>query len=228
MTDFGLQNVVQNCSKLETLGFRYGDGVSDASLHQIAKSCPSLKSLTLDFWNKFNRLSVSDHAIRNLLCSCNNLKQLSLCNCLILTGQCFPESGYFPFLHTLDLTECIQLNDFAIKRITQSCPNLKKLVLDNLNNLTEISLRAISVGCPLLEDLQLKNCCCFTDEDISTLLETMPNLFITLTRYTSGDLKGVEKEVHSATIDTIFDNFPNSFRVKAFEKTRKRMFGLDS
>ena len=136
--------------------------------------------------------------------------------------------GYFPYLHTLDLTECIQLNDFAVKRITQSCPNLTKLTLDNLNNLTEISLRAISVGCPLLEELYLRNCCCFTDEDIVNLLETMPKLFVTVTRYTSVDLKGVEKEIHSATIEQIFDNYPNTFRVKAFEKTRKRMFGLDS
>jgi len=225
MTDYGLQNVVQNCSKLETLRFRYGDGVTDASLHQIAKSCSSLKSLTLDFWNKFNRLSVSDHAIRSLLCSCTNLTELSLCNCYVLTAACFPENGYFPFLHTLNLSDCIQLNDFAIRRITESCPNLKRFDLNNLNNLTESSLMSIALYCPLLEDLYLISCSCFTDDSIKHLLRSMPKLFIQVTRYCDTDLRGILKEVHSTTVDKIFSYYPNTYREKALEKTRKQMFG---
>jgi len=86
MTDYGLQNVVQQCTKLQTLRFRYGDGVTDSSLLAIAQHCTGLKSLTLDFWNKFNQLSVSDNAIKKLLCACTQLVELSLCNCMILTG----------------------------------------------------------------------------------------------------------------------------------------------
>jgi hypothetical protein len=86
MTDYGLQNVVQQCTKLQTLRFRYGDGVTDSSLLAIAQYCTGLKSLTLDFWNKFNQLSVSDNAIKKLLCACTQLVELSLCNCMILTG----------------------------------------------------------------------------------------------------------------------------------------------
>jgi F-box/leucine-rich repeat protein 2/20 len=158
MTDFGLGNVVQHCTKLQTLRFRYGDGVTDNSLNTIAQHCTGLKSLTLDFWNKFNQLSVSDNAIKKLLCSCTLLVELSLCNCMVLTGQCFPENGYFPALQSLNLSECVQLNDGAIKRITESCPNLKRLDLNNLNNLTEASLQAIAVGCPQLEELYLISC----------------------------------------------------------------------
>jgi hypothetical protein len=87
MTDYGLQNVVQQCTKLQTLRFRYGDGVTDSSLLAIAQYCTGLKSLTLDFWNKFNQLSVSDNAIKKLLCACTQLVELSLCNCMILTGN---------------------------------------------------------------------------------------------------------------------------------------------
>lgn len=86
MTDYGLQNVVQQCTKLHTLRFRYGDGVTDSSLLALAQYCTGLKSLTLDFWNKFNQLSVSDNAIKKLLCACTQLVELSLCNCMILTG----------------------------------------------------------------------------------------------------------------------------------------------
>eukprot|EP01096_Ripella_sp_DP13-Kostka_P018283 TRINITY_DN9848_c0_g1_i1.p1 TRINITY_DN9848_c0_g1~~TRINITY_DN9848_c0_g1_i1.p1 ORF type:complete len:827 (+),score=356.27 TRINITY_DN9848_c0_g1_i1:189-2669(+) len=227
MTDYGLQNVVQYCTRLETLRFRYGDGVTDASLTQIAKSCSSLKSLTLDFWNKFNRLSVSDQAIKNLLQSCTNLSELSLCNCLVLTGACFPESGYFPNLQFLNLSECIQLNDFAIRRITESCPALKHLELNNLNNLTPASLEAVAMGCPLLEELYLKQCACFLDESMKSLLKVMPKLFLHVTRYTDPELKGNLLEVHSITVDKLFDDFPNVYRERAFERTRKRMFGME-
>jgi hypothetical protein len=92
MTDYGLQNVVQQCTKLQTLRFRYGDGVTDSSLLAIAQYCTGLKSLTLDFWNKFNQLSVSDNAIKKLLCACTQLVELSLCNCMILTGTPPPSS----------------------------------------------------------------------------------------------------------------------------------------
>lgn len=227
ISNYGLQNVVQSCSRLETLRFRYGDDVTDASLHQIAKSCTGLKSLTLDFWNKFNRISVSDQAIKNLLQSCTNLTELSLCNCLILTGACFPETGYFPFLQTLNLSDCIQLNDFAIRRVTESCPNLKRLELNNLNNLNAPSLDAIALCCPLLEDLYLISCACFRDDSMKSLLKVMPKLFMQVTRYTDSDLRGIVKEVHATTVGNIFARFPNTYREKALEKTRKRMFGLE-
>lgn len=227
ITDYGLQNVVQKCSKLETLRFRYGDGVSDLSLQYIATSGSSLKSITLDFWNKFNRHFVSDKGLKNLLASCSTLKELSLCNCLILNGTCFAEGGYFPYLEYLNLSDCIQLNDFAIRRITESCPGLRKLALNNLNNLTAASLESIAHGCPLLEELYLRQCACFTDEAMVSLLSSMPKLFIHVTRYIDHELKGVQKEAHSSTVLDIFNAFPNTYRERAFDRTRRRMYGMD-
>jgi hypothetical protein len=116
MTDYGLQNVVQNCTRLETIRFRYGDGVTDASLHQIAKSCASLKSLSIDFWSKFSQLSVSDHAIKNLLHGCTSLSELSLSNCMGLSAAGWPELSYLPLMTRLSLNECASLTDFAIRR----------------------------------------------------------------------------------------------------------------
>jgi len=108
------------------LRFRYGDGVTDNSLLYISKYCTLLKSLTLDFWNKFNQSSVSDNAIKNILLSCNFLSELSLCNCVVLTENCFPEANsYFPSLNYLNLSECVQLNDNAIKRYRNSITSLK-------------------------------------------------------------------------------------------------------
>ena len=225
MTDYGLQNVVLHCTQLQTLRFRYGDGVTDSSLTQIARHC-TLDSLTLDFWNKFNRLSVSDQGIKSLLQSCGNLKELSLCSCLILTGACFPETVYFPSLSLLNLTDCIQLNDFAIRRITESCPNLKSLSLSNLNNLSHAALEAIALGCPQLEELNLEHCTCFTDEPMIDLLVDMPKLFMIVTRFIDPELKGIQKEVHCSNVNRIFAEFPNTYRERAFDKTRRRMYGM--
>lgn len=227
MTDFGLQHVAQCCSELRTLRFRYGDGVTDTSLHAIAQYCSGLRSLTLDFWNKFNQLSASDNAIRKLLCSCTQLAELSLCNCQVLTDACFPETAYFPALKTLNLSECVQLKDTAIKRITSSCPSLTRLDLNNLNSLSEASLDYISRGCPLLEDLYLISCSCFSDESLRRLVKRNPVMFVQVTRYTDFDLRGSLKEIHQTTVDDIFARYPNTFRERAHEKTRKRLFGMD-
>jgi hypothetical protein len=226
MTDYGLNNVVNQCHRLQTLRFRYGDGVSDASLNQIARSC-TLSSLTLDFWNKFNRLSVSDQGIKTLLQSCNNLKELSLCSCLILTGACFPETVYFPNLELLNLSECFQLNDFAIRRITESCPNLTSLSLNNLNNLSTASLEAIALGCPLLEELFLQQSACFADDAMEELLQGMPKLFLHVTRFVDPDLRGENIEVHCTNVKQMFAEFPNTYRERAFDRTRRRMYGME-
>jgi hypothetical protein len=78
-----------------------------------------------------------------------------------------------------------------------------------------------------LEDLYLISCSCFTDEAIRTLLRGMPKLFVQVTRYTDFDLRGSLKEVHCTTVDDIFSRYPNTFRERAFEKTRKRLFGME-
>jgi hypothetical protein len=67
----------------------------------------------------------------------------------------------------------------------------------------------------------------FKDESLKNLLRVMPKLFMQVTRYTDGDLRGIVKEVHLTTVETIFGRFPNTYREKALEKTRKKMFGLE-
>ncbi|KAL6054012.1 Tau-tubulin kinase Asator like protein [Balamuthia mandrillaris] len=228
MTDYGLQSVIQHCPSLETLRFCYGDGVTDSSLLAIAAHTPELKSLTLDFWNKYNQLSVSDGSIQKILARCTQLRELSLSNCIVLTGSCFPENAYFPALQVLNLAECIQINDSAIKRITDSCPNLVKIDLTNIDTLTEDSFLALAAGCPMLEELYIISCSCFTDNAIRSLLQALPRLFVHLTRYTDFDLHGTQKEVNITTADEIFSKFPNTFRERAFEKKRKRLFGMEA
>jgi len=63
----------------------------------------------------------------------------------------------------------------------------------------------------------------FKDESLKNLLKVMPKLFMQVTRYIDSDLRGIVKEVHCTTVDTIFSRFPNTFREKAMERTRKRM-----
>eukprot|EP01090_Pellita_catalonica_P000509 TRINITY_DN10350_c0_g1_i1.p1 TRINITY_DN10350_c0_g1~~TRINITY_DN10350_c0_g1_i1.p1 ORF type:complete len:619 (-),score=76.36 TRINITY_DN10350_c0_g1_i1:42-1751(-) len=222
MTDYGLQSVVHSCMRLSTIRFRYGDGVTDASLLAIAEQCgTNLKSLTLDFWPKYNlsETSVSEHAIQLLLKGCSKLEKLSLCNCVILTESCFPDEAYLPDLTALNLSECIQVNDVCVKKITMSCPNLRKFELNNVNALSGDALKAIAIGCPMLGELYLISCSCFTDNEIRKLLKSMPNLFVQVTRYTDFELREYIKEVHALTVDETFMRYPNNFREKAFEKT---------
>src|SRR3989338_8194645 len=118
------------------------------------------------------------------------------------------------------------MNDTGIKRITDSCPNLRRLELNNLNNLTEASLQALALGCGNLEELSLVSCSCFPDEALRTFLRAMVTVFVQVTRYTDFDLRGTLKELHITTCDDIFARYPNTYRERAYEKSRRRLFGL--
>ena len=229
MTDYGLQNAIQNCTNLTDLHFRYGEGVSDATLNKIARTIPAIKSLTINFWSKFNKLSITEQSLKTLLKSCTNLTELNLRKCLLLTGTCFLDAGFHPYLQKLDVSDCVNLTDYAIKQITSCCPNLISLDVSNLNSLTCAALEVIAASSPKLEELLLKNCACFTDRDIQALLSALPLLFINLTRFPNADLKGIDFEVHIVTVQQIFDDYPNTFREKAsdrYHRTNSNHIGL--
>ena len=76
--------MLRSCTQLEKLAIHCGDGISDASLHQIAKCCTTLRQLRLRFVTRANRNLVSDHAVRSLLAACGEIRELHLNNCLLL------------------------------------------------------------------------------------------------------------------------------------------------
>lgn len=163
---------------------------------------------------------MSDHLFKTLLQSCQNLQELALPNCQMLSVKCLPEGLHFPFLHTLLLNGCVQLNNTAVQRFAEACPQLKKLSLAEVYCLASVALESVCVSCPLLEFLDLSLCACFSDSIMKHVLSMLPRLFMKVTRYTDNELRGVTKEIHHLTVQDIFTRYPNTYREKALDEQR--------
>lgn len=224
ITDFGLQNVLQSCTRLRQLAIPCGEGVSDSAMHYLSKCCTNLTALKLHFINRANRSLVSEHALRSLLCSVQDLHELTLQKCLLLSLHSFPEEGLYTGIKKVDLSDCFQVDDMTMERMAQLCPNVSQMHLCSLNNLTSATLGYLSTWCQMLQDLSLLNCACFEDEAIVALLNAIPVLFIQLSRFPSPSFKPVDHVVHRTNVNVIFSSVSNGHRVEALEK--KKLYGL--
>jgi hypothetical protein len=224
--DYGLLATLQTSMHLQTLRFSYGDVSPDISIYQVAKFCTDLTSLTIDFASpsvNTSRIPVplSQTALRNLLGTMSTLRDLALPSCALLSPNCFP--SHMPHLTSLGLMDCFQLTDDCIQTICEACPQLRKLQLDGLNYLSELALQSVSNMCPMLEELSLLHCACFPDYPITTMLKSMPRLFIKATRYTEMDpAKAVAVQLHFSSAEQQLSSLPNTHRELALERAHKR------
>ena len=223
ITDFGVQNVLTACNKIEHLALPCGDGISDASLQVIAKSCSVLKSLRLQFVTRANRNLVSEHALRSLLTAASPLEELALHNCLLLTLHTFPEEGLYTGMTRLCLSESLQMDDLAVERAVQLCPNVRHLDLSALNNLGPSALNHVAVWCLVLEELVLLNCACFEDDAIAHAIRVLPLLFVRMSRYPMPSLQPQDVTLYKGNMEQVMQNVGNAYRIQALEK--RKLYG---
>jgi hypothetical protein len=219
ITDFGVQHLLTACQGLKQLALPCGDGISDASLQQLC-GVSSLASLKLQFVTRANRNLVSEHSLRSLLGSAAELEELWLQNCQLLTLHSFPEDGLFAGIRRLSLSDCVQMDDVAVDRVAQLCPNLKFLDLGALNNLTSLALAHVALWCSSLEELSLLNCACFEDEALNQVLAALPLLFLHISRFPNTTLKPVDLWVHFGNAQAVLTSISNTCRLMALDKRK--------
>ena len=219
ITDFGVQHLLTACTQLRHLALPCGDGISDASLQQIC-GVSTLASLKLQFVTRANRNLVSEHALRNLLGSAAEMEELWMQNCQLLTLHSFPEDGLFAGVRRLSLSDCVQMDDVAVDRVAQLCPNLKFLDLGALNNLTSLALAHVGLWCSGLEELALLNCACFEDEGLSQVLAALPLVFLHISRFPNATLKPVDLWIHRGNAQSVLTTVSNSCRLLALDKRK--------
>eukprot|EP01088_Endostelium_zonatum_P021106 TRINITY_DN811_c0_g1_i1.p1 TRINITY_DN811_c0_g1~~TRINITY_DN811_c0_g1_i1.p1 ORF type:complete len:1306 (-),score=394.34 TRINITY_DN811_c0_g1_i1:182-4099(-) len=207
-----------------------GIGVSEGAVQMLLRSCTNLRELSLA-----NCVVLNDGCFPDLgsigLEGMEGIKRVEG-----KEGESggssnvSKEKGYggMPYLERLNLSDCIQLNDSCVRKIGGLCPSLRKLEINNVNGLTGGTLIELSNGCPMLEELSIISCSCFTDDEIKKILQRMPRLFVTVSRYVDFDLKECTKEVHLRNVDEVFAKYPNTFREKAFEKTCQQLIGIEA
>mmetsp|Transcript_14316 Transcript_14316/g.19863 ORF Transcript_14316/g.19863 Transcript_14316/m.19863 type:complete len:729 (-) Transcript_14316:56-2242(-) len=217
LTEQVVVDILTQCSRLKDVSIsqEMDNGFAATTLPRTLRLCSSLDRVKVRFGRPlYKPTTISDTALKSFLHSSMNVTELSLIECLILGAPCFPES--FPNLRVLDLSDCIQLQDSVIQKISESAPFLRTLRLNRLNNITKVSLEAISQHCRLLEECELKGCVCFPDDELKFFMKKLPLMFLTVTRYTKRDTVGIEKEVHYSNADDVFQHYPNLHRDYVF------------
>lgn len=204
-------------TELRDLALQCGEGISDSSMGQLA-SFTQLHSLRLQFSARASRNLVSEHALRGLLSGAAEMEELALLNCQLLSLHSFPEDGLYARLSRLNLSECFQLDDVAIDRVAQLCPNLKALDLGSLNGLSAVSFSSISLWCCVLEELSLLGCAFFDDEALLTLLRSMPLLMVHASRFPVVTLKPFDVWLSRSNAVEIMSATSNHNRLMALEK----------
>ncbi|KAH7688465.1 F-box and leucine-rich repeat protein 2/20 [Dioscorea alata] len=126
--------------------------------------------------------------------SCDELKELSLMNCIIASGRGLSfVLGKCKSLEKLHLDMCIGVKDADMAALSRCSENLKCLSLhlpsqflapvlvNSPSQMTDDSLRALAQGCSMLEEVELcfsdgefPSISCFTQNGILTLIESCP------------------------------------------------------
>ncbi|CAI2191193.1 14601_t:CDS:1, partial [Funneliformis geosporum] len=113
--DRGLWKITQSCHKLEYLNISYCTEILEPSICNIIYSCPKLWHLSLRF------CEISDMTIKEIACSCLNLKYLDLKGCENISKEAIDQ--------LVSLNPNIHVENFVGTIIT---PDLIRLVINHL------------------------------------------------------------------------------------------------
>ncbi|KAF8089444.1 hypothetical protein N665_0506s0049 [Sinapis alba] len=126
--------------KLSIRGSGSSSKVTDLGLRSIARSCPSLVSLSL-----WNLSTITDDGLSEIAQGCSQLEKL-------------------------DLSCCPTVTDKGLVAIAKSCVNLTELTLEACSRIGDEGLLAISRSCSKLKSVSIKNCPLVRDQGIAALL----------------------------------------------------------
>ena len=119
-------------------------------------------------------LYVTDMAVTALITQCRQLRELRLAQCSRITDEAFghlPQHDHFDALRILDLTDCNELTDCGLQKITMAAPRLRNLVLAKCRNIGDRGLQAITRLGKNLHFLHLGHCTSITDTGVSNLIK---------------------------------------------------------
>ncbi|KAK1418487.1 hypothetical protein QVD17_27632 [Tagetes erecta] len=127
---------------LGKLSVRGSNAVTRIGFLAIARSCPSLKVLSL--WNV---PLIGDESLLEISKECHLLESLDLSHCPLITNK-------------------------GLASIAENCPNLCSLTIESCKNIGNESLQAVARSCLNLQSISIKDCPLIKDQGISTILSS--------------------------------------------------------
>jgi bacterioferritin-associated ferredoxin len=137
--------------------------ISDASVQSMAKECPNLRVLFLNYCNKITNLSICEVAL-----VCHKLTSLHLTECTQVGDsslKCLAK--YCTKLTELRLTKT-GITDYGLTQLAKRCPRISFLDVAGCN-ISDISIQYIETHLRNLKYLEISGCQYITNKSISIL-----------------------------------------------------------
>ncbi|KAF2197431.1 RNI-like protein [Delitschia confertaspora ATCC 74209] len=194
VTDKTMQILAENCVRLQGLNITNCKKITDESLEVVAQRCRHVKRLKFNGCSQLTDKSIlafamncrylleidlhdckllEDESITTLIAEGPHLRELRLAHCHRLTDNAFirlPNTTY-DSLRILDLTDCIELQDWGIQKAVHAAPRLRNLVLAKCRNLTDRAVLAITHLGKNLHYIHLGHCSRITDAGVLALVK---------------------------------------------------------
>ncbi|GFQ06711.1 F-box/LRR-repeat protein 10 [Phtheirospermum japonicum] len=169
VNDLGILLMADKCSDMESICLGGFCQVTDTGYKTILHSCSKLYKLRV-----FHGTHLTDLVFHDIVATSLSLTHVSLRWCNLLTKLAVARLASNQDLRTLDLRDCRNLGDEALRAINM-LPKLKKLLMDGCD-ISDVGLSYLSKGSMRsLVSLSVRGCKRLTDRCISSLFENNSN-----------------------------------------------------
>lgn len=160
INDVGLLALASNCSKLSVLKVAGCSGITDSGVESIANNCKNMRHINLAKCAK-----VTHKSINTVIEKCLWLKKLKADGCtfikdLMINFELHEFDGFtkvkrHSHIRKLSLGFCSNVNDSAIREISNSCPDLRELYLTGTFQVTDNAIDYLLQRCKFLKVLDI-------------------------------------------------------------------------
>ncbi|XP_017778667.1 PREDICTED: F-box/LRR-repeat protein 4 [Nicrophorus vespilloides] len=167
-------SLLSNLNKLVALDL-YCTAIQDESLIKILKANPSLEHLNIDLCENILQM---DEITETLAANNPRLVSLSCWKLRSLTPDGVKHIGRLHRLRELDMGWCLLSNQpgDCLERISQGCPDLRRLILSNWRGLSDHHLLCIIRSCKKLTQLDILGIWNITEDFCERVFVSLPNL----------------------------------------------------
>ena len=174
-TNNTLRTLGEYCPRLTQFNLPINRRVNADACVELFESCRGLTHVDLSRCRGLN-----DATLLSLTETCGNVKSVNLSalgatNAITDTGVIALATTYGDGLTELDLYNCNNITDAAVRMVAEYCPNLTLIVLTNCNNITDSSIVTLAEACSSIKTIKLHGCS-ITDTSMITLAKRCTDL----------------------------------------------------
>ncbi|KYQ91592.1 hypothetical protein DLAC_07359 [Tieghemostelium lacteum] len=163
LSDDSICFLVEKCQKIRILALSNCIKLTDRSILQICKSLKDVQSLCINKIKSLTEKSLGE------LKKFTGMKSFFAFNTLLTDTVMSELSIKWRSIEVLNIGKCINITDISLSTVAFHSFALQKLFLQRNRNITKLSIILVSQNCPSLRVLRVDDCYNLTDEAILTL-----------------------------------------------------------